>query len=99
MLKNIFNQYALLKSLQCFDSYNNPVFAQEIKINCKFEFSIKEKESKLSELKMKPARMFCSHKINVGDVVIYNSVEFKVSQVNEFDDLDGNYMFSEVFLL
>ena len=98
MFKHLLNESAVLKSVTGFDGYNSPVFAEPKTIKCKFEFVVKNDNSDVKTVAYKPARMFCIENISVGDVVVYNSKDYKVFQVNTYNGFDGYTSFNEVFL-
>ena len=98
MLKHLLNDSAVLKSVHNVDEYDIPVFSKIKNIPCKFEFAVDEQSSISDSQKRKPARMFCIDDISVGDIISFNSENYKVVQVNSYDDLDGKLMLREVFL-
>lgn len=99
MLKHLLNDTAVLKSVQDVDEYDVPTISEIKPINCKFEFAIKSDQNALSTQKTKPARMFCIDEVRVGDIISYDEDNFKVIQVNNYEDFDGKLMLREVFLL
>lgn len=99
MLKHLLNDRAVLKSVQDVDEYDVPTISTIKSINCKFEFAVKSDSTALSSQKTKPARMFCIEEIKVGDIISYNENNFKVIQVNNYENFEGELMLREVFLL
>ncbi|MBQ2643977.1 hypothetical protein IJG14_00210 [bacterium] len=100
MLKHLLNDYATLKSVSSYDEFNSPVFQEEKIFKCKFEFALNSNFNSQNTTKTKPARLFSyENDISVGDVILYNSVEYKVIQVNNYKDLDDNFVLNEVFLI
>ncbi len=98
MLKHILNDTAAVKSVVSSDEYNSDTYSEPKTIKCKIEFAAKTEELPLSEQQSHPLRMFCYEQVGLNDIVSYKSSEYKVVQVNSYDDLDGNPMFYEVFL-
>lgn len=99
MLKHLMNDTVEIKSVQSADFYDLPIFRQIKTVKCKFEFAASLNDDDFSSSVTKPARLFCAETdISVGDIVSYNSKNFKVIQVNKYDDLDGNDVLCEVFL-
>ncbi len=99
MLKHLLNDSAILKSVQGFDEYDQPSFSQIKTINCRMEFSLYLQNSTLSSSVASSAKMFCIDEIKTGDIVSYNSFDYKVSKVNIFADLDGQTVLKEVYLI
>lgn len=99
MLKHLLNDTAILKSVQDVDEYDVPSISEIKFINCKFEFAVKNDLTALSSQKTYPARMFCVDEINVGDIISFNENNYKVIQVNNYEDFEGKLMLREVFLL
>lgn len=100
MLKHLMNDSAEIKFVQNITEYDLPVFKQIKTIKCKFEFASVSSENENCNIKTKPARMFCSEQdISIGDIVSFNSENYKVIQVNKYNDLDGNSTLCEVFLI
>ncbi len=98
-MKHLLNDRAVLKSVQDVDEYDVPTISTIKSINCKFEFAVKSDSTALSSQKIKPARMFCIEEIKVGDIISYNESNFKVIQVNNYENFEGELMLREVFLL
>lgn len=99
MLKHLLNETAILKSVENVDEYDMPVISDIKNIKCKIEFAAKIENLSDSSKKTYPARMFCVDEVNTGDIISFNSVNYKVIQVNEYEDLDGQIMLREVYLL
>lgn len=99
MLKHLLNETAVLKSVENVDEYDMPVISDIKTIKCKIEFAAKIENSSDSSKKTHPVRMFCIDEVNTGDIISYNSVNYKVIQVNTYEDLDGQIMLREVYLL
>ena len=98
MFKHLLNESAVLKAVKSFDEFNSPVFDEPKTIKCKFEFVVKNDNSDVKAVSYKPARMFCTENISVGDVVVYNSKDYKVFQVNTYNGFGEHTVFNEVFL-
>lgn len=100
MLKYLMNDTVEIKSVQNVNEYDLPVFQQIKTIKCRFEFALNSENNSTSSHKTKPARMFCYEpNISVGDIVSYKSENYKVIQVSQYNDLDGNNTLCEVFLI
>lgn len=99
MLKHLLNDSAVLKSVSNVDEYDVPTVSDIRTINCKIEFAVSSESSSVSSSKIKPARMFCIDEVNIGDIISYNSVNYKIVQVNTYEDLDGQTMLREVYLI
>lgn len=98
MLKHLLNDDATLKPLLDRNEYDFPTFDVAKNIKCKFEFAVKKEKNSSSSSNFYPARMFCYESVSVGDIVSYNSQNFKVIQVDNYKDLDGNSILNEVYL-
>lgn len=99
MLKHLLNETAVLKSVESVDEYDIPIISDIKTLKCRIEFASKSDENSGSSKKTYPARMFCVDEVNTGDIISYNSVNYKVIQVNAYEDLDGQIMLREVYLL
>lgn len=99
MLKHLLNDRAILKSVQDVDEYDVPTISDIRSISCKFEFAIKNDSNYLSSQKTLPARMFCVEDVQVGDIISFDENNYKVIQVNNYNDFEGKLMLREVFLL
>ncbi|MGN0014237.1 MAG: hypothetical protein ACI37T_02325 [Candidatus Gastranaerophilaceae bacterium] len=99
MLKHLLNETAVLKAVENVDEYDIPVISDIKTLKCRIEFAVKSEENSGSSKKTYPARMFCVDEVNTGDIISYNSVNYKVIQVNAYEDLDGQIMLREVYLL
>jgi len=99
MLKHVISDFAFLKSFTGSDEYNTDVFSEPVKIKCKVEFAKKVDVYPTSRQQTHPARMFCYEDVKLNDVVTYKNNDYKIIQVNPYNDLDGNPMFYEVFMI
>lgn len=99
MLKHVLNDTAVVKAVSSTNEYNEDVFSTPKNIKCKIEFAKKLETSSVSSLQKHPLRMFCYETVNLNDVVSYQNNDYRVIQVNSYNDLDGCPMFYEVFLL
>ncbi len=99
MLKHLLNDRAVLKSVQDVDEYDVPTISEIRSISCKFEFAVKNDLSSQSSQKTLPARMFCVDEVRVGDIISFDENNYKVIQVNNYNDFEGKLMLREVFLL
>ena len=99
MLKHILNDSAVLKPVIGSDEYNSPTFGTSKNIKCKIEFAQKIDSTQNSCRQSYPIRMYCYEKININDVITYQSNNYTVTQVNFYKDLDDKPMFYEVFLI
>lgn len=99
MLKHLLNDTAVLKSVENVDEYDIPVITDIKTLKCRIEFAAKSEDLSISSKKTHPARMFCVDEVNMGDIISFNSVNYKVIQVNAYEDLDGQIMLREVYLL
>ncbi len=99
MLKHLLNDKAVLKTVQNVDEYDIPTISDVKTISCKIEFAMESENSSLSSVKTNPARMFCVDEVKLGDVVTHNGNNYKVIQVNTYEDLDGQTMLREVYLV
>ena len=99
MFKHLMNDTVEWKSVQNSDEYDLPIFNQIRTIKCKFEFAQNSVQNDGSCTRLLPARMFCHEPdIAVGDIISRKNNNYKVIQVNNYNDFDGNFMLSEVFL-
>lgn len=99
MLKHLMNDTVEIKSVQNTNEYDLPVFNHIKTIKCKFEYALNSVENNTSAIKTKPARLFCYEtNISIGDIVSYNSENYKVIQISKHNDLDGKNTLCEVFL-
>lgn len=99
MLKHLLNDRAVLKSVQDVDEYDVPTISEMRSISCKFEFAVKSDLNAQSSQKTLPARMFCVDEVRVGDIISFDENNYKVIQVNNYNDFEGKLMLREVFLL
>ncbi len=87
------------KSVQNSDEYDLPIFNNIKTVKCKFEFAQNSQETDNTALKLLPARMFCHETdIAAGDIISYKNHNYKVIQVNIYNDFDGSVILCEVYL-
>ena len=46
-----------------------------------------------------PVKMFCTEKVSAGDLIVKNYRDYKVTQVDERKNLDGDVEFYEVYMV
>lgn len=99
MLKYVLNDTVVKKTVTGCDEYNNPVISEIKTIKCRLEFSDALELSSASSESCAPVKMFCTEKVSAGDLIVKNYRDYKVTQVDERKNLDGDVEFYEVYMI
>lgn len=99
MLNGLLNEQAIRKVVSGVDSYNNPVITDMKNFNCRIEPFASSSDNGVENGFSAGAVLFCTEKMNIGDIVTYNYRNYTVTDVSEFKDIDGKTVYYEVKIL
>jgi hypothetical protein len=98
MINEYMNQTVTWKSKGTVNDSNEPVYAADVVIKCRFEFQRKIVRNKIGEKIMSSAQMFTKSHVRPDDLITYDNIDWVVLDVADQPDLFGSVSFYEVLM-
>jgi hypothetical protein len=96
MITEYMNQAVIWKAKGAVNDSNEPTYAADATIACRFEYKRRLVRNKTGEQVISEARLFTESPVKPDDLITFDSIDWVVIAVANQPDLDGTVLFYEV---